>query len=71
MCSYICVHLEKSSEAVKVLESKSYREWLKELRLFSLKKRRLRGEFIALYNCLKGGCGEVGVGLFFQVTVIR
>jgi len=59
-----------SSEAMKVLESKSYREWLKELRLFSLKKRRLRGELIALYNCLKGGCGEVGIGLFSQVTVI-
>ena len=54
---------------MKSLEHKSYGEQLRELKLLILEKRRLR-DLNALYNCLKGGSGEVGVGLISWVTVI-
>ena len=56
---------------VKGLEGKAYKEWLRSFGLFSLQKRRLRGDLITVYNFLKAGSGRGGADLLSLVTSDR
>lgn len=50
----------RAAGLVKSLEHECCEEQLRELGLFSLEKRRFRGDIITLHSCLTRGSSQVG-----------
>jgi len=61
----------RAMKTIRALEYLSYKDRLRELGLFSLEKRRLRGDLIADFQYLKGAYRKDGEGLFTRMCSDR
>ena len=61
----------RATKMISRLEHLSYQESLRELGLFSLEKRRLRGDLIVAFQYLKGVYKQEGERLFMRVDSDR
>ena len=61
----------RATKMIRRLEHLLYEDRLRELGLFSLEKRRLRGDLIAAFQDLKGAYKQEGSKLFERVDNSR